>query len=58
MVESLTNSCFEFWLLLHFDKVFELEQNKLLENPKVTAKKKVRGTGIAQDFTRIRKRFI
>ena len=40
MVESLTNSCFEFWLLLHFDKVFELEQNKLLENPKVTAKRR------------------
>ena len=40
MVESLTNSCVEFWLLLHFDKVFELEQNKLLENPKVTAKRR------------------
>lgn len=39
-MESLTNPCFEFWLLLHFDKVFELEQNKLLENPKVTAKRR------------------
>ena len=36
----ITNPCFEFWLLLHFDKVFELEQNKLLENPKVTAKRR------------------
>lgn len=35
----VTNPCFEFWLLLHFDKVFELDKNKLLENPKVKAKR-------------------
>lgn len=36
----VTNPCFEFWLLLHFDEVLEVDKNKLLENPKVTAKRK------------------
>lgn len=36
----VTNPCFEFWLLLHFDEVFSLETEKLLENPKVTAKRR------------------
>lgn len=36
----ITNPCFEFWLLLHFDEVFELDWDKLLENPKVTAKRR------------------
>jgi len=36
----VTNPCFEFWLLLHFDKVFEADTNKLLENPRVTAKRR------------------
>lgn len=36
----VSNPCFEFWLLLHFDEVFELDRNKLLENPQVTAKRR------------------
>lgn len=36
----ITNPCFEFWLLLHFDKVFELNTDQLLENPKVTLKRR------------------
>ena len=36
----VSNPCFEFWLLLHFDEVFELDWDKLLENPQVTAKRK------------------
>lgn len=36
----LTNPCFEFWLLLHFDEVHTLNQRKLLENSKMTAKKR------------------
>ncbi|MEE1087237.1 MAG: RloB family protein [Schaedlerella sp.] len=36
----VTNPCFEFWLLLHFDEVFELDKEKLLENPKATAKRR------------------
>lgn len=36
----VTNPCFEFWLLLHFDGVFALDREKLLKNPKVTAKRR------------------
>lgn len=36
----VTNPCFEFWLLLHFDEVFELDMGKLLENEKATAKRR------------------
>jgi len=36
----VTNPCFEFWLLLHFDEVFSLDQSKMLLNPKVTAKRR------------------
>lgn len=36
----LSNPCFEFWLLLHFDDVDELDNEKLLENPFVTGKHK------------------
>lgn len=36
----VSNPCFEFWLLLHFDEVFEMDKNKLLENQKVTAKRR------------------
>ena len=35
----ITNPCFEFWLLLHFDEVFELDTDKLLENQKITLKR-------------------
>lgn len=36
----VTNPCFEFWLLLHFDEVFELDKEKLLDNPKATSKRR------------------
>lgn len=36
----VTNPCFEFWLLLHFDDVLMLDKDKLLENPKVSAKRR------------------
>lgn len=36
----MTNPCFEFWLLLHFDDVERLDNGKLLENLKVTAKRR------------------
>lgn len=36
----VSNPCFEFWLLLHFDEVFKLNQELLLENPKVTSKRR------------------
>lgn len=36
----LTNPCFEFWLLLHFEDVTELDKGKLLENPKANTKRR------------------
>lgn len=36
----VTNPCFEFWLLLHFDEVFEMDKDKLLKNPKVTSRRR------------------
>lgn len=36
----LTNPCFEFWLLLHFDDVMELNREHLLKNPKASAKRR------------------
>lgn len=36
----VTNPCFEFWLLLHFDEVFTLDKEKLLDNSKVTVKRR------------------
>ena len=32
----LSNPCFEFWLLMHFDDVDKLDNMKLLDNPFVT----------------------
>lgn len=34
----ISNPCFEFWLLLHFDEVLSLDKQRLLENPKMNAK--------------------
>lgn len=36
----VTNPCFEFWLLLHFDEVFDLDTEILLRNPRVSAKRR------------------
>lgn len=36
----VTNPCFEFWLLLHFDQVFNLDKKMLYENPKKTVKRR------------------
>lgn len=36
----VSNPCFEFWLLLHFDEVFDLDRDKLLVNPQVTVKRR------------------
>ncbi len=32
----ISNPCFEFWLLLHFNEVFDLDRVKLLENEKIS----------------------
>lgn len=36
----VTNPCFEFWLLMHFGKVLELDKQRLLNNEKVTSKRR------------------
>ena len=36
----VTNPCFEFWLLMHFDDVSELDQEQLIENPRITSKRR------------------
>ena len=35
----LTNPCFEFWLLLHFNEVMNMDEEKLLENKKGAGKR-------------------
>lgn len=35
----ITNPCFEFWLLLHFDDFTELDKALLFDNPNITKKK-------------------
>lgn len=34
----VTNPCFEFWLLMHFDDVIELEEEKIRKNEKLSSK--------------------
>ena len=51
----ITNPCFEFWLLLHFDDVFGLDTNKLLENPKVTSKRRYAEQELHRIFPRYKK---
>jgi hypothetical protein len=36
----VTNPCFEFWLLLHFDQVYTLDRTQLLANPKVSSRRR------------------
>ena len=36
----ITNPCFEFWLLLHFDNAMELDKERLLENSAVSARRR------------------
>lgn len=51
----ITNPCFEFWLLLHFDEVFELDTDKLLENPKVTSKRRYAEQELRRIYPKYRK---
>lgn len=36
----VTNPCFEFWLLMHFNDVSELDKKMLIENSKITSKRR------------------
>lgn len=45
-----SNPCFEFWLLLHFDSVFELDKSKLLENVKISSNKRYAEVELSKVF--------
>lgn len=51
----LTNPCFEFWLLLHFEEVFDLDKDKLLENRKVTSKRRYAENELRRIFAKYKK---
>lgn len=51
----VTNPCFEFWLLLHFDEVFHLDKEKLLDNPKVTVKRRYAENELRRIYPRYNK---
>ena len=51
----VTNPCFEFWLLLHFDEVLGLDKEKLLENPKATAKRRYAENELRKIYPNYRK---
>ena len=51
----ITNPCFEFWLLLHFDEGFELDTDKLLENPKITVKRRYAEQELHRIYPRYKK---
>ena len=53
----VTNPCFEFWLLLHFDEVLGLDREKLLQNPKVTAKRRYTEDALHKIYPRYRKSY-
>ena len=38
----ISNPCFEFWLLLHYDEILDMDREKLLTNPKETPRAKKR----------------
>lgn len=38
----ISNPCFEFWLLLHYDEILDMDRQKLLTNPKETPRAKKR----------------
>ncbi len=51
----VTNPCFEFWLLLHFDEVFDLDKEKLLDNPKTASKRRYTEHELRKIYPRYRK---
>ena len=51
----VANPCFEFWLLLHFDEVLQLDRESLLQNDKVSAKKNFTEQELSRLFSGYRK---
>lgn len=53
----VTNPCFEFWLLLHFEEVFSLDRFKLLQNPKVKSKRRYAEDELRKIYPKYKKTF-
>lgn len=51
----VTNPCFEFWLMLHFDEVLTIDQGKMLINPKVTNKRRYSEDELKKMFPKYKK---
>ena len=51
----ITNPNFEFWLLLHFDDVMNLDFEKLLENPKISRTKRYSESELCKLYPRYKK---
>ena len=51
----LTNPCFEFWLLLHCDDISDLDEDMLLDNPKVGAKRRYTEQKLREKMPKYRK---
>ena len=51
----VTNPCFEFWLLLHFKEVLNLDFDKLLENPRITSKRRYAEDELKKIYPKYRK---
>lgn len=51
----ITNPCFEFWLLMHFDEVKDLDEKMLLENPKVSARRRYAEEELRKLFPKYKK---
>ena len=51
----LTNPCFEFWLLLHCDDISDLDEDMLLDNPKVRAKRRYTEQKLREKMPKYRK---
>lgn len=51
----VTNPCFEFWLLLHFDAVLKIDKAELLENRRVSSSKRFVESELQKVFPRYTK---
>lgn len=51
----VSNPCFEFWLLLHFDEVFALDRDSLKNNPCITSSKRYTEAEVAKVIPRYKK---
>lgn len=51
----ITNPCFEFWLLMHFDEVHHINKTSLLENTKVLSKKRFAEVELKRVFPKYKK---